>query len=156
MAVTEQIALYAACMERMAVAYKGRMLAMCKAADLTPPQFWALKTIQELDRTKMSPLADRLGLSMGAASTLVDRLVSRGFVERAADANDRRAVHVSLSSEGRRVLSEAQEARRALAQNVFAHIAPEMRPLVLKALEALADALEAVPGDTDPGVCTAE
>jgi DNA-binding MarR family transcriptional regulator len=156
MAIIEQVALYEACMERMAAAYKGRIFAMCKAADLTPPQFWALKTIQELDQTKMSPLADRLGLSMGAASTLVDRMVSRGFVERAADANDRRAVHVSLSAEGRRVLAEAQEARRALAAAVFEHIAPEVRPLILKALEALADALETVPGESDPGICSAE
>jgi DNA-binding MarR family transcriptional regulator len=156
MAVTEQIALYAACMERMAVAYKGRMLAMCKAADLTPPQFWALKTIQELDRTKMSPLADRLGLSMGAASTLVDRLVSRGFVERAADAADRRAVHVSLSAEGRRVLAEAQEAKRGLATQTFDRIPPERRAEVLAAIEVLAGALEAVPGTVDLGVCSAE
>ncbi|MDB5100463.1 MAG: MarR family transcriptional regulator [Cyanobacteria bacterium RYN_339] len=156
MAIAEQVALYEACMERMAVAYKGRMLAMCKAADLTPPQFWALKTIQDMDRTKMSPLADRLGLSMGAASTLVDRLVSRGFVERAADVSDRRVVHVSLSLEGRRVLMEAQEARRALAQNVFAHISPDKRPQVLDALEALALALEAVPGPVDQGICEPE
>jgi len=146
MAIIEEIALYEACMERMAAAYKGRMFAMCKAADLTPPQFWALKTIQELDRTKMSPLAESLGLSMGAASTLVDRLVSRGFVERAADASDRRAVHVSLSAEGQRVLAEAQESRRALAHQVFEQIPAAQRPQVLQALGALADALEAVPG----------
>jgi DNA-binding MarR family transcriptional regulator len=156
MAITEQVALYEACMERMAVAYKGRIFAMCKAADLTPPQFWALKTIQELDRTKMSPLADRLGLSMGAASTLVDSLVSRGFVERAADATDRRAVHVSLSAEGRRVLAQGQDARRTLAQSVFEQLPAEQRPRVLEALEALAAALETAPGATDPGICSAE
>src|ERR1035437_4957810 len=100
MATVEDIKSYEVLMERLVGAYKARVFALCKQAELTPPQFWALKTIRDLSHTKMSPLADHLGLSLGAASTLVDRLVNRGLVERTTDAHDRRAVHVSPSAKG--------------------------------------------------------
>jgi DNA-binding MarR family transcriptional regulator len=141
-------------MERLVYVYRASMVALCKQTDLTPPQFWALKTIERLQRTKMSPLAEELGLSMGAASTLVDRLVSRGFVERTADATDRRAVHVSLSEQGRRVLTEAKEGRQAQSRQIFDQLGPAVRPQLLVGLGALIQAWEAMPTELDPdGPC---
>jgi len=98
MALTEDVQRYEALAERLIGANKTRMLSLCRQSELTPPQLFALKIIDHLQRTKMSPLAAELGLSMGAASTLVDRLVTRD-----TDANDRRAVFVSLSEKGHEV-----------------------------------------------------
>lgn len=42
-------------------------------------------------------LADRLGLTSGTVTTLVDRLVEAGYVERHADPNDRRRSEVALA-----------------------------------------------------------
>jgi DNA-binding MarR family transcriptional regulator len=151
-AIADDIRQYEAIMERLVVGYHKRMVAMCKHADLTPPQFWALKTIQQLDQTKMSPLADRLGLSLGAASTLVDRLVTRGLVERTTDAQDRRAVHVSPSLKGEKVLGEVIEAKRRLTHEVFERLTPEARPELLKSLEALTAAWESLPPPPEAGV----
>lgn len=145
MATVEDIKSYEALMERLVGSYRARVFALCKHADLTPPQFWALKTIRELEHTKMSPLADHLGLSLGAASTLVDRLVTRGLVERTADTHDRRAVHVSPSAKGHQVLRDALEAKRFIMHQVFEDVAPEIRPQVLAGLTALAAAWEALP-----------
>lgn len=140
MAETTEFERYETLMERMVAAYRARILAICKSADLTPPQFWALKMICQLERTKMSPLAEELALSMGAVSTLVDRLVSRGLVERCADAHDRRAVFVSLTEKGRSVLDSARRTKREEVRQTFERVAPELRPQLLSGLEALADA----------------
>ena len=145
MAIAEDIRQYEALMERLVTGYRMRMVAICKHAELTPPQFWALRSIQELDQTKMSPLADRLGLSLGAASTLVDRLVTRGLVERTTDALDRRAVHVNPSAKGAQVLREVIEAKGLLTRQVFERLAPEARPELLRSLEALTVAWESMP-----------
>ena len=145
MQLTDDVAIYETLMERLMVAYKNRMIQICKAGELTPPQFFALMTISRLGRTKMSPLGDELGLSMGAASTLIDRLVTRGMVERDADPSDRRAVYVCLSAKGAAVLGEAKAARREILTQVFSHLAPDARRQLLIGLEALAAAWDHLP-----------
>jgi DNA-binding MarR family transcriptional regulator len=145
MELEDEVKVYEDQMERIMTAYKARMLHVLKAAELTPPQFYALYTISRLTRTKMSPLADELGLSMGAASTLVDRLVTRGLVERDADAADRRAVFVSLSEKGRGVLAEAKRTRMEILIQVFGLLAPEVRRQLLTSFDALVVAWETLP-----------
>jgi DNA-binding MarR family transcriptional regulator len=140
----EEIGQYEAIMERLVSAYRARMTEICKAADLTPPQFWALYAIADTQRIKMSPLADCLGLSMGAASTLIDRLVGRGLVQRESDPQDRRAVFVSLTDKGNRVLEEAQASRRDLNQQAFKHMAPEVRQQLVSGLQAMVSTWESL------------
>lgn len=145
---------YEEAMERVIAAYRSRMFKVFKAEELTPPQFYALHTISRLKRTKMSPLADELGLSMGAASTLVDRLVQRGLVGRDTDVNDRRAVFVALSEKGQRVLQEVHVARREILMQVFGHLGGPERREVIEALGQLAGAWEALGVVEDPGVAS--
>ena len=54
-------------------------------------------------RLRMTDLARRLGMSPSAATRLVDRLVERGWVDRASPPDNRRTIHVSSSVAGRRV-----------------------------------------------------
>ncbi len=145
MPLTDDVARYEQLMERLMIGFKARMMQVCKAGDLTPPQFFALMTICRLGRTKMSPLGDELGLSMGAASTLIDRLVTRGLVTRDADPSDRRAVFVCLSPKGEEVLAEAKAARRVLLSQVFDQLDQDERSRVLASLETLAGAWDALP-----------
>lgn len=152
MPLTDDVAQYEQLMERLMISFKGRMMQVCKAGDLTPPQFFALMTISRLGRTKMSPLGDELGLSMGAASTLIDRLVTRGMVVRDADPSDRRAVFVCLSPKGEEVLAEAKSARRELLTLVFDQLSPDERAHVLTSLELLAGAWNALPAAGHAGL----
>lgn len=55
------------------------------------------------DPMRQSELERHVLLSQPAISRLVDRLVTRGLVRRAADRSDRRAVLLSLTDEGRAV-----------------------------------------------------
>lgn len=148
MPIDNDVALYEQLMERLMLGFKARMMQVCKAGDLTPPQFFALMTIRRLGRTKMSPLGDELGLSMGAASTLIDRLVTRGLVQRDADPSDRRAVFVCLSPKGEEVLGEALAARRQLLTQVLAPLPADERAAIIGGLGRLADAWDALPAAT--------
>lgn len=156
MPLSEDVQAFETLMERIAVAYKARMMQVCKAGELTPPQFFALMTIARLGRTKMSPLGDELGLSMGAASTLIDRLVTRGMVERDADPADRRAVYVCLSPKGEDVLREAKAGRRTIIAQVLEQMPPENRQRVIAGLETLADAWDALPPVGPAPACVIE
>jgi DNA-binding MarR family transcriptional regulator len=56
-------------------------------------------------------LAKETGLSSGAMTNRIDKLESRGFVTRKADKSDRRAVIVSLTSEGKQAIDDAIQLR---------------------------------------------
>lgn len=46
-------------------------------------------------------IAEKLRITSGAVSQIVDKVVHEGLVERIADSNDRRSVKITLSAEGR-------------------------------------------------------
>lgn len=75
-------------------------------------------------------LARETGLSPGAMTNRVDRLAARGLVTRRRDKRDRRAVIVSLTATGRRVIDEAIQARlQAADESLGALSARERREL---------------------------
>lgn len=53
-------------------------------------------------RLRMSDLAQRLGMSPSATTRLVDRLVQRGWADRASPPDNRRTIHVTITGGGRR------------------------------------------------------
>jgi DNA-binding MarR family transcriptional regulator len=56
-------------------------------------------------------LAERIALSLPAASRTIDDLVRRGFVERHEDEDDRRMKRVSVTDRGRHVIRKLNAAR---------------------------------------------
>ncbi len=67
--------------------------------ELTMPQFRALDLLVS-EPHRMSEIAASLGTSLQATTSLVDRLVDKGLVERAHDTADRRVVICRLTPSG--------------------------------------------------------
>ena len=85
-------------------------------------------------------LADHLGLTTGAMTSLLDRLEAADAIRRRPNPDDRRSLLLELTAHGREVV----DAGSALYAEMFeAAIAPEDRPLVLSAFLNLADQLRA-------------
>ena len=59
-------------------------------------------------------LAAELGITGGAVTQFIDKLIEKGLVERAEDPNDRRSVRISLSA-------KARQSRDELKQQFFNH-----------------------------------
>ena len=76
--------------------------------DLTLTQIRALSIIGRRQPIRMGELAAELGIGLGGASTLVDRLARRSFVTRHADPTDRRIVQLELTSRARRMLERME------------------------------------------------
>src|SRR6266511_3898666 len=73
-------------------------------------------------------VAQHLKLSAGAVTELVEGLVHEGLVRRETDADDRRAVVLALTAEGRRVRERYElAASSALAQVLGRLTAPQRR-----------------------------
>ncbi len=68
---------------------------------LSVPQFDLISTLTEREGISQSELAERLYVTKGNVSGLVDRLVEAGLVERRAIAGDRRSYAMHLTEAGR-------------------------------------------------------
>ena len=95
---------------------------------------------------RVSDLARRLGVSAPTASTLIDRLVERGLVERREDPRDRRQVRCRLSAEGQRLAARFYESARARTERLLAELGEEELETVLRGIEALVRAAERLTG----------
>ncbi len=69
--------------------------------ELSYPQILLLYALLENEPCSISELSQRLRITQGVVSRMVERLVEKGIVERTRDKEDRRVVYVSLSQKGR-------------------------------------------------------
>jgi len=80
---------------------------------LSVPQFDVLSTLSEREGLSQQELADRLYVTKGNVSGLVDRLVRGGFAERRHLPGDRRSHALYLTDSGRDVVARGLAIQRA-------------------------------------------
>jgi DNA-binding MarR family transcriptional regulator len=89
-----------------------QMTARIRTLGLSIPQFDLLSTLTEREGISQSELAERLYVTKGNVSGLVDRLVQAGLVERRAIVGDRRSYAMHLTAEGRRLAEAGMTTQR--------------------------------------------
>jgi len=82
-------------------------------AGITLPQLGAMSLVAQNPR-RVSDVAGALDMSLPSATSLLDRLEERGFIERTHDASDRRVVRCCLTPEGRAQLDRVS---RSVVEN---------------------------------------
>lgn len=86
---------------------------------------------------RMSDLADRLRIARRSATSVVDELAERGLVARSDDATDRRAVVISLTSEGHALMHEMRARRRKAGAQLVAGLDSTDQQTLLELLRKL-------------------
>ena len=81
---------------------------------ITGPQLWAIKVIGDLSPVRVSDLASRMYLNPSTVVGILDRLESRGLVQRNRSDDDRRVVKVQLTRVGKELLVRAPEVASGL------------------------------------------
>jgi DNA-binding MarR family transcriptional regulator len=84
-----------------------------------------------------SVLAERLGLSMSATSTMVQKLVEAGLVLRSEDAEDRRIKRLAMSDVGQAVVDRMLAHRMAEMRRSVEPLSSSTRNLLRTALDAV-------------------
>lgn len=93
--------------------------------------------------TSMGQLAQVRGMPRNAVSTLADRMVNAGMLERRGDDRDRRIVRLVLTSLGAAIYQEVARARREVMRCLLAQLTDEQIEglhAALPALQALGEA----------------
>lgn len=106
-------------------------------ASLTMHQLEALTVLDEGARS-MGELCERLDIAEGAGTTLVDKLVAHGLVERAHASSDRRVVRVALSRDAAAMTTAYRELRRERALEVLSALSLSELSSLVAACEKVA------------------
>ena len=107
--------------QRMLMQMTGRI----RTLGLSIPQFDLLSTLTEQEGISQSELAEKLYVTKGNVSGLVDRLVQAGLVERRAIAGDRRSYAMHLTPEGRRLAEAGIAAQRDFVASTLGKLKPD-------------------------------
>ena len=112
--------------------------------DLSPAQCHVLHLIEPGRPLPMRRLADTLSCDASNITGLIDRLESRGLVERQTSATDRRVKALQLTATGKRVRADlvGQMARRSLP---LSRLSVRQQRTLVRLLEALVDEDQHVP-----------
>lgn len=94
---------------------RDKMRHHMKPYDITTQQYNVLRILRGAGKPiSTSVIRKRLLDKMSDASRMVDRLVQKGFVERATCSSDKRLVDVSITEEGRALLAKIDTAQESL------------------------------------------
>lgn len=114
---------------------------------VTLPQLRVLVMIAGREALNLGAVAQGLGVHPSNATRLVERLVVAGLVDRRDDPNDRRNLVLALTAEGRRLLDQVMEHRRAAIREILGRMPAGRRRALVPVMRAFADAGGETPDD---------
>lgn len=85
----------------------------------------------------MSQIANTLGVSFGTPTVTIDRLITKGYVERIRDGEDRRQVFVKLSAKGQDVYHDIIALKNKATEQIFGILDEEERKHLIKILSKI-------------------
>lgn len=106
------------------------------------PQYNAMTILQEQGSVKMGELAKQLGVTMGAATNLADKLVASGTVTRERGQDDRRVVRLALTVRGKRHVEKIETSFIEFVTGVMQQMEPEDRTRFLKDFGLVLDLMD--------------
>lgn len=108
-----------------------------RRADISVPQFRAMGYIDRNDGASLSDLASHIGLTLPSMSKLIDGLVIRKMVTRAAHHHDRRRICLSLTPLGRHELAAAHRYTETFLAEKISGLADEDLRSISRAMQIL-------------------
>ena len=113
---------------------------------LSVPQCDVLTTLTEKEGVSQQGLAERLYVTKGNISGLIDRLVAAGLVERRAIAADKRQHAIFLTEAGRKAAVEAIACQRRFVARTIGRLPADQLSMLERLLIATRDLVRA-PGE---------
>jgi len=117
---------------------------MSTAGDLSSTAATVLYRLARSGPSRITDMAHTAGVSQPAMSQLVSRLEQDGLVDRAVDDDDRRAVLVAISEQGRAVIGARRAQRAAVFDEALRRLDAGDRAAIAAALPALDRLVDAV------------
>ncbi len=98
--------------------------AIAKSSGLSPQQNHTIEIVGNEGPIRMKPLSDKLGVTTGTLTVMIDRLEKAGYVERQNDPMDGRAYNVVLTNRGKEIHKEHHAYHHKLAEDISSDLDP--------------------------------
>ena len=116
---------------------------LVRESGLTAPQLLVLKEVEILGDAKPSVVAKNVHLSQATVTAIIDRLEKAGLIARERSREDRRAVDLILTTEGRKRLESAPELLQAGFIEKFNKLEDWERSQMVSSIQRLAAMMDA-------------
>lgn len=93
-------------------------------AELDTKENGILRAVSRLERPRVGDVARELNISMSTASWCIDRLEKKKYLARRRTEEDRRAVYVSLTAKGKKIVSQFDEMFERLGRAARERLSP--------------------------------
>jgi DNA-binding MarR family transcriptional regulator len=114
-----------------------REMRLYGALGLSMPQFRTLAYLQRHPGASLTDVAEHLGITPSTTSSLADRLVRQGLVERAGHPQERRRITLTLTPTGAQLWQDARAATQATIAKTLADLTPQQLSGVVDCLTTL-------------------
>ncbi|MDZ7812497.1 MAG: MarR family transcriptional regulator [Ideonella sp.] len=111
-----------------------------EAHGVTPVQFAALQAVANTPGLDQRSLAARIGLDTSTLANVVDRLETRGWMQRNASPEDKRVRLLSLTHEGEQLLTGVLPDMHRAQERILAPLPKAERKEFMRMLRTLVDA----------------
>lgn len=104
-------------------ALKHTLHVMHRNTDVSHSGMAVLSRLEHDGKMRMNDIADFLGITLGSATSTVDKLEIAGYVARSRTTEDRRVIYVQLTERGVKALDDIRELFSREAQYIFGDLA---------------------------------
>lgn len=111
---------------------------------MTIPQLRTLVLLERMGPMRMGSISTHLGRALSATTTVVDRLVEKGFVGRSSDPDDRRVVLCELTDSGRSTIDRFWRIGTDSIEMIVEVLDSEQMAVVVRGLELIQQAAQDV------------
>lgn len=132
----------------------GRELA--QAAGLTAVQFRVLQLVSERGNCTATEISQRMRVSQATVTSLVNKLVHQGMVERQRSEKDRRQTNIVMTEKGAAAIARAPDALQQRYVRKFEALEDWEQAMLVAALERVASMLDAKDIDASPVLDTGD
>ncbi len=121
-----------------------------KTSGLTAPQLLVLQVLRNQGMQISSAIAKEVSLSQATVTNILDRLESRGYVQRERSAEDKRKIYVSLTDQGEEKIKQAPLPLQEYFVRQFKELPDWEQTMILSSLQRLAMMMDAQQIDAAP------
>ena len=123
---------------------RGRMLSITDGKNISHAQLEVLFSIRQSQPINPTELANRLSMTPGAISQLIDVLEDQRLITRQTDENDRRRQVLAISPDGLAMLKSIERRRRSVMENVIQGLTDEELTLWLRIQKKIINEFHAI------------
>lgn len=145
---TDASSLFTALVSAELRAWNAVESALCEANNpLSLGRFLVLRTVRDTPTCRIQEVAASQGITVGAASRLVDRLHRDGLLHRTPCEHDRRATILTVTDTGMTHLASAEAIVTAEQERLLAPLSPGQREHLAHALALIDEAADPTAGN---------